>query len=72
MTNSFFQMWVHPDGVHPTTVNTHFSLYKWLAMPMGLKNAPLIHQCCESATPISHQKDLPCLLSYGPTMSRNL
>ena len=44
MTNSFFQTQVHPDDVHLTAVTTPFGLYEWLAMPMGLKNSPPIHQ----------------------------
>ena len=49
MTNSFFQTLVHPDDIHLTAVTTPFGLYKWMAMPMGLKNAPPIHQCCMTA-----------------------
>jgi hypothetical protein len=44
MTNSFFQTRVHPDDVHLTAVMTPIGLYEWLAMPMGLRNSPLIHQ----------------------------
>lgn len=44
MTNSFFQTLVHPDDVHLTAVSTPFGLFKWLVMPMGLRNAPSIHQ----------------------------
>jgi hypothetical protein len=44
MTNSFFQTRVHPDDVHLTAVSTPWGLYEWLAMPMGLRNAPPIHQ----------------------------
>ena len=44
MTNSFFQTRMHPDHVHLTAANTPLGLYKWLVMPMGLKNAPAIHQ----------------------------
>jgi hypothetical protein len=44
MTNSFFQTHVHLDDVHLTAVTTPFSLYEWLAMPMGLCNSPAIHQ----------------------------
>jgi hypothetical protein len=44
MTNSFFQTWMHPDNIHLTTVTTPFGLYKWTVMPMGLRNAPAIHQ----------------------------
>jgi RNase H-like domain found in reverse transcriptase/Reverse transcriptase (RNA-dependent DNA polymerase)/Integrase zinc binding domain len=44
MTNSFFQTRVHPDDVHLTTVTTLLGLYEWLAMPMGLRNSPAIHQ----------------------------
>ena len=44
MTNSFFQTLMHPDDVHLTAVNTPFSLYEWLVMPMGLQNSPAIHQ----------------------------
>jgi hypothetical protein len=44
MTNSFFQTRVHPDDVHLTAVSTPFGLFEWLAMPMGLRNSPPIHQ----------------------------
>ena len=44
MTNSFFQTRMHPDDVHLTAVNTPWGLYEWLVMPMGIKNAPAIHQ----------------------------
>jgi hypothetical protein len=44
MTNSFFQTRVHPDNIHLTAMTTPLGLYEWLAMPMGLKNSPLIHQ----------------------------
>ena len=44
MTDSFFQTKMHPDDVLLTAVSTLFSLYEWLVMPMGLRNAPVIHQ----------------------------
>ncbi|TFY53313.1 hypothetical protein EVJ58_g9521 [Rhodofomes roseus] len=44
MTNSFFQTRVHPKDVHKTAVSTPLGLYEWLVMPMGLRNAPAIHQ----------------------------
>jgi RNase H-like domain found in reverse transcriptase/Reverse transcriptase (RNA-dependent DNA polymerase) len=44
MTNSFFQTQVHPDDMHLTAVTTPRGLFKWVAMPMGLKNSPSIHQ----------------------------
>ena len=44
MTNSFFQTLVHPDDVHLMAVTTPFGLYEWVAILMGLKNAPPIHQ----------------------------
>ena len=44
MTNLFFQTRMHPDDVHLTAVTTPFGLFEWLVMPMGLKNAPSIHQ----------------------------
>jgi hypothetical protein len=44
MTNSFFQTRVHPDDIHLTAITTPLGLYEWVAMPMGLKNSPPIHQ----------------------------
>ena len=44
MMNSFFQTRMHPDHIHLTAVNTPLGLYEWMVMPMGLKNAPAIHQ----------------------------
>jgi hypothetical protein len=35
---------MHPDDMHLTAVNTPFGLFEWLVMPMGLHNAPAIHQ----------------------------
>ncbi|GBE82211.1 hypothetical protein SCP_0405940 [Sparassis crispa] len=49
MTNSFFQTRVHPDDVHLMAVTTPLGLYEWLAMPMGLRNSPPIHQRCMTA-----------------------
>jgi hypothetical protein len=46
MTNSFFQTHMHPNDVRLTAVMTPFGLYKWLIMPMGLRNMPPIHQHC--------------------------
>jgi hypothetical protein len=44
MTNSFFQTPMAPEDIHLTAVTTPLSLYEWLVMPMGLRNAPSIHQ----------------------------
>lgn len=44
MTNSFFQTQMHPEDIVLTTVTTPFGLFEWMVMPMGLKNAPAIHQ----------------------------
>ena len=44
MTNSFFQTRMHPDDVKLTAVNTPWGLYEWVVMPMGIRNAPSIHQ----------------------------
>jgi hypothetical protein len=44
MTNAFFQTKMKPSDVPLTAVSTPFGLYKWCVMPMGLRNAPAIHQ----------------------------
>ena len=44
MTKSSFQTRVHPDDIHMTAVTTPLGLYEWLAMLIGLRNAPAIHQ----------------------------
>lgn len=44
MTNSFFQTRVHPDDIHLLAVHTPFRLYEWTVMPMGVWNAPAMHQ----------------------------
>ena len=44
MTNSFFQTRMKPEDIHLTAVSTPFGLYEWTVMPMGLHNAPSIHQ----------------------------
>ena len=38
MTNCVFQMMMHPDHIHLMAVTTPLGLYKWLVMPIGLKN----------------------------------
>ena len=35
---------MHPDDIPLTAVNTPWGLYEWTVMPMGIKNAPSIHQ----------------------------
>jgi hypothetical protein len=44
MTNSFFQTRMHDEDIELTAVNTPWGLYEWVVMPMGIKNAPSIHQ----------------------------
>ncbi|RXW17191.1 hypothetical protein EST38_g8660 [Candolleomyces aberdarensis] len=44
MTNAFFQTRMHPDDVELTAVSTPWGSFDWLVMPMGLRNAPSIHQ----------------------------
>ena len=44
MTNSFFQMKVHPDDIHLMATLTPWGLYEWMVMPMGVRNAPACHQ----------------------------
>ena len=54
MMNSFFQTRMNPDHIHLTAVTTPLGLYEWLVMPMGLKNAPAIHQRCVTAALRDH------------------
>lgn len=35
---------MHPEDIPLTAVSTPLGLYEWLVMPMGLRNAPSIHQ----------------------------
>ena len=44
MTNSFFQTLMKPEDVWKTAMTTHFGLYEWIVMLMGLHNSPLTHQ----------------------------
>ena len=44
MTNSFFQTKVHPNDIHWLAVHTPWGLYEWTVMPMGVHNAPAVHQ----------------------------
>ena len=45
MTNSFFQTKVHPDDIRWLATHTPLGLYEWTVMPMGVCNAPVVHQC---------------------------
>lgn len=44
MTNSSFQMLVHPDNIRYTATLTPFGLCEWVVMPMGMQNSPTTHQ----------------------------
>ncbi|PPQ83763.1 hypothetical protein CVT24_007449, partial [Panaeolus cyanescens] len=44
MMNSFFQTKMREQDIPLTAVSTPFGLYEWIVMPMGIKNAPAIHQ----------------------------
>lgn len=44
MTNAFFQTRMKPSDIPLTAVTTPFGMYEWCVMPMGLRNAPAIHQ----------------------------
>jgi hypothetical protein len=44
MTNAFFQTRVHPDDMKYLAVHTPFGKYEWTVMPMGVRNAPAVHQ----------------------------
>lgn len=46
MTNSFFQMLINPDHIKYTATLTLFVLWKWVVMPMGIRNLPATHQQC--------------------------
>jgi hypothetical protein len=35
---------MHPDDIPLTAVTMPLSLWEWTVMPMGLRNAPSIHQ----------------------------
>lgn len=54
MTNSFFQTRMDPAHVPLTAVSTPFGLFEWLVMPMGLRNAPAIHQRRVNAALLAH------------------
>jgi hypothetical protein len=44
MTNSYFHTQMCPEDVNYMAVSMPYGLYEWLVMPMGLKNAPPLHQ----------------------------
>lgn len=44
MTNAFFQTCVHLDDMKYLAVHTPFGKYEWTVMPMGVRNAPAVHQ----------------------------
>lgn len=44
MTNAFFQTRVHPDDMKYLAIHTPWGKYEWTVMPMGVCNAPAIHQ----------------------------
>jgi len=35
---------MHLDSIHLTVITMPFGLYKWMVIPMGLRNSPPIHQ----------------------------
>ncbi|KAJ3575561.1 hypothetical protein NP233_g1018 [Leucocoprinus birnbaumii] len=44
MTNAFFQTRMKPEHIPLTAVSTPFGNFEWVVMPMGIRNAPAIHQ----------------------------
>lgn len=44
MTNAFFQTRVHPDDMKYLVIHTPWGKYEWPVMPMGVRNAPAMHQ----------------------------
>ena len=77
MTYTFFQTNVHPHDVKWLAVHTPWGLYEWLVMPMGVRNAPAVHQQC-MVSALQHLIGMIChfylddIIIWSPTLEEHM